>query len=53
MEKSKTYKTLGEIVGIEATKKSQRGIIARKALKLLNDYEIKEFRLKMPRITFN
>ena len=31
-ENSKTFKRLGQLVGIEATTKSQRGIIARKYL---------------------
>jgi hypothetical protein len=42
-ERSKVFKRLGALVGITATKKTQRGIIARKALTILEDYELEKF----------
>jgi len=53
MEKSKTYQRLGRIVGIEAVSKKQRGIIARKAAKRLEELEYQEFSQSLKRITFS
>jgi len=49
-EKSKTYQRLGRIVGIEAVSKRQRGIIARKAAKRLEELEYQEFSQSLKRI---
>ena len=49
-EKSKTFRFMGRQVGIEATKKSQRGIIARRFLKQ-TEVEIPKIELKT--IKFN
>ena len=51
-ETSKVFKRLGELVNITATKKSQRGIIARKALQILEDYELDKFSEKLPQFKF-
>ena len=52
MEKSKTFKRMGNLVGIQAHKKSQRGIIARLYHSRIEKAELREFASKCKRITF-
>lgn len=52
MERSKVFKRLGQLVGIEAKKKTQRGIIARRSLTILERYELSEFEKKLVKIEF-
>lgn len=47
METSKLYKLLGNKVGIKATRKSQRGIIARRAIQSLENEQMAEFEAQM------
>lgn len=51
-EKSKLYQLLGYKVGIKATYK-RRGIIARKAIKLLELEQLNEFEASMPNLLNN
>lgn len=48
-ESSKVFKRLGNLVGIKALHRSQRGIIARKALHILENYELEQFSNSMPK----
>lgn len=51
MEKSKLFIELAKHVNIIGNKKSQRGIIAKRALKALDRLEMKEFEEKL--VKFN
>jgi len=53
MEKSKIFIRMGELVGIKVDRRSQRGIVARKALKVLEDFETKEMFKDCKKITFD
>jgi len=53
MDKSKIFIRMGELVGINYERKSQRGIIARKALKVLENYETEKMFENCKRITFD
>jgi hypothetical protein len=44
---------MGELVGIKVDRKEQRGIVARKALKVLEEFETKEMFKECKRITFD
>lgn len=50
MENSKVFIRMGEVLGIRVTKQSQRGIIAMKFLKKIEDVELREFALSMPNL---
>lgn len=47
-ESSKVFMSLGHLVGIEAQRKTQRGIIARRALRILENYELEQFSQQLP-----
>ncbi len=51
-ETSKLFKRMGNQVGIMVTKKSQRGIIARKFMNQVKEFELAKFQEQCPKITF-
>jgi len=51
-ETSKVFKRLGQLVNISATKKSQRGIIARRVLSILEEYELDKFSKSFSKFEF-
>ena len=52
METSKLFKRMGIQVGIKATSKSQRGIIARKFMNQVKEFELAKFQESCPQIKF-
>ncbi len=50
METSKLFKRMGAQVGIEITKKSQRGIVARKFMNEVKAFELAKFQESCPKI---
>lgn len=49
-ENSKVFIRMGEVLGIKVTKESQRGIVAMKFLKKIEEVELREFALSMPNL---
>lgn len=47
-ETSKTFKLMGDAVGITATRRTQRGIIAKKYLEATQDFQLEQFAKKIP-----
>jgi hypothetical protein len=52
LETSKLFKRMGIQVGIQATKKAQRGIIARKFMNQVKEFELAKFQESCPQIKF-
>ena len=52
METSKLFKRMGVQVGIKATSKRQRGIIARKFMNQVKEFELAKFQESCPQIKF-